>query len=46
MTAGHFIYIPAVLLLGIIIGWILGTRAAADSANSQRRRRRDGGDIP
>lgn len=39
MTAGHFIFIPAVLLIGIIIGWILGTRAAADAANARRRRR-------
>ena len=31
MTAAHFIFIPAVLLVGIVIGWILGTRAAADA---------------
>lgn len=30
-TAAHFIYIPGVLLLGIVIGWILGQRAAADA---------------
>ena len=29
-TSGHFIFIPGVLLLGCIIGFILGTRAAAD----------------
>ena len=28
-TAAHFLYIPGVLLLGIVIGWILGSRAAA-----------------
>ena len=28
VTAGHFIFIPAVLLVGIVIGWILGSRAA------------------
>jgi hypothetical protein len=28
-TAAHFLYIPAVLLLGVVIGWILGSRAAA-----------------
>ena len=27
-TAAHFLYIPAVLLLGVVIGWILGSRAA------------------
>ena len=37
-TAAHFLYIPAVLLLGIVIGWILGSRAAADAYASQLRR--------
>ena len=48
MTAAHFIFIPAVLLIGIVIGWILGSRAAHDafagesakSAKSGRRRSR------
>ena len=31
MTAGHFVFIPAVMLLGMVIGWILGSRAAADA---------------
>ena len=31
MGAGHFIFIPAVLLVGIVIGWILGSRAARDA---------------
>ena len=30
-TAAHFLYIPGVLLLGIVIGWILGSRAARDA---------------
>ena len=29
MTAGHFIFIPAVLLVGIVIGWILGVARRA-----------------
>jgi Tfp pilus assembly protein PilF len=37
-TGAHFIYIPAVLLLGIVIGWILGSRAAADAYAAQMRR--------
>lgn len=45
MTAGHFLFIPAVLLVGIIIGYILGSRAAADAANSRRRRRRSDADA-
>jgi hypothetical protein len=37
-TAAHFIYIPAVLILGIVIGWILGSRAAADAYAVQLRK--------
>lgn len=39
MTAGHFIFIPAVLLVGIVIGWVLGSRAAADAYAAELRRR-------
>jgi hypothetical protein len=28
MTLGHFIYIPGILLLGIVIGFVLGARKA------------------
>ena len=38
-TAAHFIYIPGVLLIGIVIGWILATRAAADAQASEARKR-------
>ena len=37
-TAAHFIFIPGVLLVGIVIGWILGSRAAADAYASQLRK--------
>lgn len=37
-TAAHFLYIPGVLVLGIVIGWILGSRAAADAYASQLKR--------
>jgi Tfp pilus assembly protein PilF len=37
-TAAHFIYIPGVLILGIVIGWILGSRAAADAYAAQLRK--------
>ena len=40
-TAAHFIYIPAVLLFGVVIGWILGSRAAADAYASQMRRQQN-----
>jgi hypothetical protein len=39
MTAAHFIFIPAVLLIGIVIGWILGSRAAADAYASELKKR-------
>jgi hypothetical protein len=39
MTAAHFIFIPSVLLVGIIIGWILGSRAAADAYAAELKKR-------
>jgi hypothetical protein len=39
MTSAHFIFIPAVLLVGIVIGWILGSRAAQDAFAAEMRRR-------
>lgn len=41
MTAAHFIFIPAVLLIGIVLGWILGSRAAADHYRAELRRREE-----
>ncbi len=38
-TAAHFIFIPAVLLVGVVIGWILGSRAAQDAYASELRKR-------
>ena len=37
MTAAHFIFIPAVLLIGIVIGWVLGGRAAQDAFAAELR---------
>jgi hypothetical protein len=37
-TAAHFLYIPGVLLIGIVIGWVLGSRAAADAYASQMKK--------
>jgi hypothetical protein len=37
-TAAHFFYIPGVLLVGVIIGWVLGSRAAADAYAAQMRK--------
>jgi len=41
MSAGHFIFIPAVLLVGIVLGWILGSRAARDAYAAELRRREE-----
>jgi hypothetical protein len=41
VSAGHFIFIPAVLLVGIVIGWILGSRAARDAFAAELRRREE-----
>jgi hypothetical protein len=41
VTAGHFIFIPAVLLIGMVLGWILGSRAARDAYAAELKRRED-----
>jgi hypothetical protein len=41
MTSAHFIFIPAVLLIGIVIGWVLGSRAAADAYGAELKRREE-----
>lgn len=40
-TASHFIFIPAVLIIGLVIGWILGSRAAQDAMAMQMRKREE-----
>jgi hypothetical protein len=37
----HFIFIPGVLLIGIVLGYILGTRAAKAELERRRRRARE-----
>jgi hypothetical protein len=41
MGAGHFVFIPATLLIGIVIGWILGSRAAIDAYRADLRKREE-----
>jgi hypothetical protein len=37
----HLAFIPAVLLVGITIGWVLGARAARAQLEKQKRRARE-----
>ncbi len=41
MTAAHFIFIPAVQLVGMVLGWILGSRAAQDAFAAELKRREE-----
>jgi hypothetical protein len=38
MTAAHFLFIPAMILIGLAIGFVLGSRAAADEYATRARR--------
>lgn len=38
-SAAHFIYIPVILLIGVVIGWVIGSRAAADAMAMEQRKR-------
>ena len=39
--SSHFIFIPAVLIVGVVIGWVLGSRAARDAYAAELRRREE-----
>ncbi len=41
MSAGHFIFIPGVMLIGVVIGWVLGSRSARDAYAAELRRREE-----
>lgn len=38
-SASHFIFIPSVLLIGVVIGWVLGSRAAQDAFAAELKKR-------
>jgi hypothetical protein len=41
MPIAHVIYIPAVLIVGLVLGWVMGARAVrAELADKERRRLR------
>lgn len=41
MTPGHVIFIPGVLMVGMFLGFILGTRAARNQFELQQKRTAD-----
>jgi hypothetical protein len=41
ISSAHFIFIPATLVVGIVIGWVLGSRAAQDAFAADARRREE-----
>jgi hypothetical protein len=41
MSSAHFLFIPAVLLIGVVLGWILGSRAATDAFQAELKRREE-----
>lgn len=41
MSSAHLVFIPATLLVGLVIGWILGSRAARDAFAAELKRREE-----
>lgn len=39
MPSSHFLFIPSVLLIGMVLGWVLGSRAARDAYAAELRKR-------
>jgi hypothetical protein len=37
----HFIFIPGILLIGVVVGYVLGSRAVRAELEKRRRRARD-----
>jgi proteasome assembly chaperone (PAC2) family protein len=37
----HFIFIPGVLLIGVVIGYIMGARSAKSALDRRRRRAKE-----
>ena len=40
-SMAHMISVPAVLTLGLVLGWILGSRAAKDAYAMELKRREE-----
>jgi len=40
-SPAHFVFIPGVLLIGLVLGYVMGTRAARAEIDKRRRRVRE-----
>ncbi len=40
-SSSHLLFIPGVLVIGMVIGWILGSRAARDAYAMELKRREE-----
>ncbi len=41
MGTAHILYIPGVLLVGLVVGWILGMRSAVDELKRKQLRMKE-----
>ncbi len=41
MTPEHVIFIPGILLIGIVVGYVFGSRAARSDIERKRKRARE-----
>jgi hypothetical protein len=41
LTSGHIIFIPGILMIGMFLGFIIGTRAARNPFELQQKRAAD-----
>jgi hypothetical protein len=40
-SSSHLLFIPGVLIIGMVLGWILGSRAARDAYAMELKRREE-----
>lgn len=41
MTSSHILFIPGILMVGMFLGFILGTRAARNQVDLERKREQE-----
>ena len=40
-SSAHLLYVPAILMVGLVLGWILGSRAASDAFAMEMKSREE-----